>query len=117
MEIRGHEFRYSTVIECHVKEKDMIFDMKRGTGFINKKDGISYKNVFASYTHIHALNVPMWAKAIVENAIEYKNAKQMLPEKKSHCCFNAKKPELFYFRLFYFNDCDNNYPGYFMKHP
>jgi len=75
MEIRGHEFRYSTVIECHVKEKDMIFDMKRGTGFINKKDGISYKNVFASYTHIHALNVPMWAKAIVENAIEYKNAK------------------------------------------
>ncbi len=75
-EIRGHEFRYSRIIECHIKEKNMIFDMKRGTGFINKKDGILYKNVFASYTHIHVFNVPKWAEAMVENALKYKKEKK-----------------------------------------
>ena len=71
-EIRGHEFRYSRVLEWKGCDNDMIFSMKRGTGFINKKDGICYKNVFAAYTHIHALSVPLWAETMAANALAYR---------------------------------------------
>ncbi|GBC62027.1 cobyrinic acid a,c-diamide synthase [Desulfonema ishimotonii] len=71
-EVRGHEFRYSQVLEWGGTERDMIFSMKRGTGFLNKRDGICHKNVFATYTHIHALGVPSWAKAMVANAAVYR---------------------------------------------
>lgn len=71
-EIRGHEFRYSRVLEWKGCDNDMIFSMKRGTGFINKKDGICYKNVFAAYTHIHALGMPLWAETMVANALAYR---------------------------------------------
>jgi len=71
-EIRGHEFHYSYVLEWKGKDEDLIFNMKRGNGFINKKDGLCYKNVLATYTHIHALGTPSWAKAMVSNAISYK---------------------------------------------
>ena len=35
-------------------------------------DGIFYKNTFATYTHIHALGTPIWAKAIIKQAQIYK---------------------------------------------
>ena len=47
--------------------------MKRGVGFINKRDGVCYKNVLATYTHIHALGTNSWAGALVRNALAYKN--------------------------------------------
>lgn len=75
-EIRGHEFRYSRVLEWRGSDCDMVFRMKRGTGFANRRDGISYKNVFATYTHIHALGVPAWAKTLVANATAYKSSKR-----------------------------------------
>jgi cobyrinic acid a,c-diamide synthase len=72
-EIRGHEFHYSHVLKWLGDDNDLAFNMKRGTGFINKKDGVCYKNVLATYTHIHALGTPSWADAMVQNAISYKN--------------------------------------------
>lgn len=72
-EIRGHEFHYSQVLKWLGDDNDLAFNMKRGTGFINKKDGICYKNVLATYTHIHALGTPSWANALVQNAVSYRN--------------------------------------------
>ena len=72
-EIRGHEFHYSRVLKWIGADNDLVFCMKRGEGFINKKDGVCYKNVLATYTHIHALGTPFWANALVQNAISYKN--------------------------------------------
>ncbi len=74
-EIRGHEFRYSHVLEWRGSEQDMVFGMKRGTGFLNNRDGISYKNVFATYTHIHALGVPSWAKVLTARAVTYRRSR------------------------------------------
>jgi len=71
-EIRGHEFHYSYVLEWKGNDEDLVFNMKRGNGFINKKDGVCYKNVLATYSHIHALGTPSWATAMVSNAISYK---------------------------------------------
>ncbi|MDL1967850.1 MAG: cobyrinate a,c-diamide synthase [Deltaproteobacteria bacterium] len=71
-EIRGHEFHYSYVLEWNGNDDDLVFSMKKGNGFINNKDGVCYKNVLATYTHIHALGTPSWAQAMVSNAIAYK---------------------------------------------
>jgi len=71
-EIRGHEFHYSQVLKRLRDDNDLAFNMKRGTGFTNKRDGICYKNVLATYTHIHALGTPSWAEALVNNAITYR---------------------------------------------
>ena len=75
-EIRGHEFRYSRVIEWENAPEDTVFEMKRGTGIQGKRDGISYKNVLATYTHLHALGTPSWAKAMIRNAASYHKKKQ-----------------------------------------
>jgi len=72
-EIKGHEFHYSKVLEWRGADKDLAFVMKRGAGFINKRDGVCYKNVLATYTHIHALGTTSWAGALVRNAMAYKN--------------------------------------------
>ena len=73
-QLKGHEFHYSRVLDWRGDDKDLVFAMKRGTGFINKRDGVRYKNVFATYTHMHALGVPSWAEALVRNAKSYKLA-------------------------------------------
>ena len=74
-EIRGHEFHYSRVMRWSGDEKDLVFRMQRGVGITKDKDGICYKNVLATYTHIHALGTPHWARALVRNAIAYQKKK------------------------------------------
>ncbi|MFO8083962.1 MAG: cobyrinate a,c-diamide synthase [Desulfobacterales bacterium] len=75
-EFRGHEFHYSNVIECPNGKSDMVFTMQRGSGIKDHKDGFVYKNVLATYTHIHALGIPGWAESIVQSAREYKKTKK-----------------------------------------
>ncbi|MBW2642354.1 MAG: cobyrinate a,c-diamide synthase [Deltaproteobacteria bacterium] len=75
-ELKGHEFHYSRVLKWRGTDKDLAFNMKRGTGFINNRDGVCYKNVLATYTHIHALGTPSWAISMVRKAASYKNQKK-----------------------------------------
>ena len=75
-EIKGHEFHYSSVLKWRGNDSDLAFSIKRGTGFVNKKDGVCYKNVLATYIHIHALGTPAWATSMVRNAILYKEKSQ-----------------------------------------
>jgi len=71
-EIKGHEFHYSKVLKWRGTEKNLAFAVKRGAGFIHKRDGVCNKNVLATYTHIHSLGTPSWAAAMVRNAAAYK---------------------------------------------
>jgi cobyrinic acid a,c-diamide synthase len=58
-EIRAHEFHYS---ELQTQDKlTFAYDVTRGYGVDSKHDGILYKNVFASYAHLHARATPDWA--------------------------------------------------------
>ena len=75
-EIKGHEFHYSKVLKWRGTDNDLVFNMKRGAGFLNKRDGVCHKNVLATYTHIHALGTPSWAGALVRNAMVYRKAKK-----------------------------------------
>jgi cobyrinic acid a,c-diamide synthase len=64
--VRGHEFHHSRVsIKNGVK---FAYQITRGHGIDGKGDGILYKNMFAAYTHLHALGTPCWAEAFVSLA-------------------------------------------------
>ena len=75
-ELKGHEFHYSHVLEWRGNDSDLVFTMKRGTGLVHGKDGACYRNVLATYTHLHALGEPEWAGALVQNAARYRDRKQ-----------------------------------------
>jgi cobyrinic acid a,c-diamide synthase len=75
-EIRGHEFHYSRVSNWTGDDNDLVFRMKRGVGINKDRDGIVYKNVLATYTHVHALGTPGWAGALLRNAVKFKNSRQ-----------------------------------------
>jgi cobyrinic acid a,c-diamide synthase len=64
--VRGHEFHHSKIsIKKGVK---FAYQIRRGYGIDGQRDGVLYKNVFAAYTHLHALGTPPWAVAFVSLA-------------------------------------------------
>ena len=71
-EIRGHEFHYSRVSNWTGDPNDLVFHMKRGVGIDKDRDGIIYKNVLATYTHVHAMGTPEWGPALVRRATIFK---------------------------------------------
>ncbi len=75
MIIKGHEFHYSKVQKWNGDDGFLAFDMKRGVGLINKKDGVCYKQVLGTYTHIHSAGNPAWAKSMVKLAVNYSKKK------------------------------------------
>jgi len=75
MEIKGHEFRYSKVLEWKGTDEQLAVRMIRGTGFIHGRDGLTYKNVFALYTHVHAEGTPEWAEIFVQRCLAIKKDK------------------------------------------
>ncbi len=72
--LKGHEFHYSRVLEVEMDEGiSMAFNVTRGRGIVDNKDGMCYKNVLAAYTHLHAIGTPEWADGLVKCAKKYKN--------------------------------------------
>jgi cobyrinic acid a,c-diamide synthase len=71
--LRGHEFHYSKVSEMKGREgMHFAFRMKRGQGINDKMDGLCYKNVLATYTHLHALGSPEWTEGLINRAKTYR---------------------------------------------
>lgn len=64
MSVRGHEFHYSRAIG----QITGAMKLDRGTGMGNGNDGLVYRNVWASYTHIFAPAIPLWAPRFVAAA-------------------------------------------------
>lgn len=65
--LRGHEFHYSTVNQR--PEVATAYAVERGNGCFDKRDGLVYKNVLASYAHLHALATPQWANGVIRQAL------------------------------------------------
>lgn len=80
-ELKGHEFHYSKVTDIG-SGAEMAFDVKRGKGITDKTDGITYKNVLATYTHLHAIGSPEWADGIIKSATGYKNQRSKIKDQK-----------------------------------
>jgi cobyrinic acid a,c-diamide synthase len=72
-QLRGHEFHYSQVVSAeHI---ETAFEVRRGVGLGNGRDGIVMNRVLASYMHVHSLAMPDWGNRLVEAAREYNREK------------------------------------------
>lgn len=65
--LRGHEFHQSRLIWLD-RELPTAYCLSRGNGAGNGRDGLLYRNVLASYTHLHTGGAPTWAEALVAYA-------------------------------------------------
>lgn len=76
--LRGHEFHNSRLqmIPGGSNENHFpaVYHLARGTGLGNGRDGLLYRNVLASYTHLHSDGAPGWADGLVQRARIYRQA-------------------------------------------
>ncbi len=74
--LRGHEFHNSRLINlvrgawCVENGATTAYRLTRGNGIGGGRDGLVYRNVLASYTHLHAAGAPGWAAGLVRCARE-----------------------------------------------
>lgn len=63
-EIRAHEFHYSS-LENLPSDMRFAYRVTRGHGIGGKHDGLVYKNLLASYTHLRTIGSCYWAARFV----------------------------------------------------
>jgi cobyrinic acid a,c-diamide synthase len=68
--LRGHEFHYSR-IAVGGPSFPTACSVVRGTGCFAGRDYVFTRNVLASYTHLHALGTPEWARGVLQAAHEF----------------------------------------------
>lgn len=74
--LRGHEFHYSRIADLlDPGSYRFIFRLKKGHGIVAGWDGLCYKNVIASYSHLHAVGNETWAHAVITAAGSHKRLK------------------------------------------
>ncbi len=77
-QVKGHEFRYSTINSWEGQPEDLALKIERGTGFQEQRDGLRKNNVLALYTHVLALGTPEWAEGIINAAQSYTKSKEKI---------------------------------------
>ncbi|HXZ35736.1 MAG TPA: cobyrinate a,c-diamide synthase [Thermodesulfobacteriota bacterium] len=75
--LKGHEFHYSRVRSLEEGRIHFAFRVKRGTGIKENQDGLWYKNVLATYSHVHALGCEEWADGLIRKAMESRSGYSM----------------------------------------
>ena len=76
--LHGHEFHYSHILDWKEEMFTLAFNVRRGYGINGRKDGLCYKNVLATYSHLHASGAKRWASALFEQALFYKDREDKL---------------------------------------
>ena len=71
--LRGHEFHYSRPVEGSQRPPTACAVL-RGSGSFAGRDGVVVSNVWASYTHLHALGAPEWAGGFIRAAQRQSNS-------------------------------------------
>jgi cobyrinic acid a,c-diamide synthase len=72
--IKGHEFHYSRIAAAH-EPGITACAVRRGTGCGQGRDACIRNNVWASYTHLHALGTPEWARGLLVAAARYASSR------------------------------------------
>ena len=65
--LQGHEFHYSRIV-LNGGTPSTVCAVHRGTGCFAGRDAVITANVWAAYTHLHALATPEWARAVLSAA-------------------------------------------------
>ncbi|MHB1645087.1 MAG: cobyrinate a,c-diamide synthase [bacterium] len=60
--LKGHEFHHSYLETPSSNNMNFAFNVEKGFGVNGESDGIIYKNIIASYTHIFSPSSPGWFK-------------------------------------------------------
>ncbi len=63
--MRGHEYHYSEVLAR--ADAEFCFDVRRGLGIRDGRDGLFSGNAVGTYMHQHALSCQDWARGFVES--------------------------------------------------
>ena len=48
---------------------------------MDRKDGVCYKNILATYSHVHAIGTPEWAEGLIRRALAYQRESRGNTEK------------------------------------
>ncbi len=73
---RGHEFHYSEIIQNKKGETpglQEVYSIRSRTGGLTRREGYTYKNVLASYVHLHFGSNERFAEQFVENCTRRKS--------------------------------------------
>ncbi len=65
--LKGHEFHYSRIVS-EGGAPSTAAAVRRGTGCCGRRDGVIAGNIWAGYTHFHAVATPEWAQAVLRAA-------------------------------------------------
>jgi cobyrinic acid a,c-diamide synthase len=65
--IRAHEFHYSSVANL-APGLEFAYEVERGYGIDGRHDGIVYRNLLASYSHLRDVAEHRWARRFVDFA-------------------------------------------------
>ncbi len=63
--ISAHEFHYSR-LENIATDYEYAYNVLRGVGISNKKDGIITKNLLATYSHLRSVGGNLWVRQFIE---------------------------------------------------
>jgi cobyrinic acid a,c-diamide synthase len=88
--IRGHEFHYSRIV-AQPEMPATACAMGRGAGAFGGRDGVLLKNVWASYTHVHAASTPEWAEGLLRAAGSHAARRLAVPRERSYALSAGSK--------------------------
>jgi cobyrinic acid a,c-diamide synthase len=77
VKLRGHEFHYSRALP-ETTAPATACSVSRGTGCWAGRDGILSGNVWAAYTHLHAVASPEWAEGVIRAAWRFRRENRVL---------------------------------------
>jgi cobyrinic acid a,c-diamide synthase len=81
--LRGHEFHYSRILPG-TDLPNTACAVRRGVGCYHGRDGVIVGNLWASYTHLHALATPEWARGLLNAARRFAGTKAApLPDRRT----------------------------------
>ncbi|MBU0752179.1 MAG: hydrogenobyrinic acid a,c-diamide synthase (glutamine-hydrolyzing) [Gammaproteobacteria bacterium] len=83
--LRAHEFHYSS-IENLPADTCFAYAVERGHGVDGKHDGIIYKNLLASYTHLRATAGCDWPARFVQFVRSIRESRKSRAQPESHPC-------------------------------
>ena len=72
--LKGHEFHYSRILPGS-DLPNTACAVRRGVGCYHGRDGVITGNLWASYTHLHALATPEWARGLLNAAQRFAEQK------------------------------------------
>ncbi len=87
--VRGHEFHYSS-LENVAPDVKFAYEVTRGHGVDGDHDGLVYRNVLASYTHLRTQAGSNWAPAFAAFVRSVKESKQHQERTHQPFCVHVK---------------------------